>query len=144
MQTPLTHRRAQAAYVNAADTMAPGRQILLLYDGAIRRLEAARAAIDAGRIEARYHAVMKAYGIIDALRGCLDFDAGGELAPMLDRFYGYVLHRLCALNVANDPGICDELIGLLRTMRASWAEIGDSAAGSAPHPARSAQALPAA
>lgn len=123
-----THSRVSAAYRSAAETHPPARQIVMLHDGAIQRIQEAKAAIAARRIEARFNLVMKAHAIVGALQSCLDFDHGGEVAPLLDRFYGYVLGRLTLINLRDDPAICDELVRLLRQMRDSWAEIAPASA----------------
>ena len=122
MQHSPTYTRAAAAY-RSADIQPPARQIVLLPESAIRRLEEARAAIDERRIEARFNLVMKAHAIVAALQSSLDFDQGGEIAPMLDRLYGHLLERLTAINLRNDPAICDELIELHGRMRDGWATI---------------------
>lgn len=131
--TPDVRQRANAAYRGASETIAPAQQIVLLYDGAIRFLKEAEAAIAARAIERRHNAVAKAFAIVNALQCCLDFDQGGEVARSLDRFYGYVLHRLTRIDLTNDPSICAELIGLLGQMRASWAAIAEA---QTPAPAR--------
>ena len=56
----------------------------------------------------------KAHAIVAALQSCLDFDRGGEIAPVLDRLYGHILNRLMLINLHDDPAICDELVRLLR------------------------------
>jgi flagellar biosynthetic protein FliS len=117
-----SHSRAAAAY-RGAEAHPPVRQITLLHDSAIQRLEQAKAAIGERRIEARFQLVMKAYAIVGALQSCLDFEQGGEIAPMLDRLYGHMLGRLTAINLRNDPAICDELISLLGRLRDGWAAI---------------------
>ena len=127
-----THRLVSAAYRSAAETHPPARQIVMLYDSAIQRVQEAKAAIAARRIEARFNLVMKAHAIVGALQSCLDFDQGGEVAPLLDRFYGYVLGRLTLINLRDDPAICDELVWLLRQMRDSWAEIATGPAAPTP------------
>jgi flagellar protein FliS len=118
------HGRASAAYRDA-EAHPPARQIVLLDDSAIRNLEEARAAIAERRIEARFQRVTKAHAIVGALQACLDFERGGEIAPVLDRLYGHILGRLMLINLHDDAGICDELTGLLRRMRAGWAELAD-------------------
>ncbi|HFA59965.1 MAG TPA: flagellar export chaperone FliS [Rhodospirillales bacterium] len=120
------HQRAAAAYGQAAQTIPPLRQIVMLYDGAILRLQEAKRAIAENRIEDRHRAVSKAAAIIDALHGCLDFERGGEVATHLDRFYTYVSFRMRLIDVRNDPSICDELIARLGEMRGSWAAIENS------------------
>ncbi len=117
------HQRAVTAYGQAAETIPPLRQIVMLYEGAILRLQEAKKAIAEERIEDRHRAVSKAAAIVDALQGCLDFEQGGEVATHLDRFYTYVSFRIRQIDVRNDPAICDELIARLGEMRESWAAI---------------------
>ena len=103
MQHSPTCTAAPPPPIASAETQPPARQIVLLHESAIRRLEEARAAIGERRIEARFNLVMKAHAIVGALQSCLDFERGGEIAPMLDRLYGHMLERLTAINLRNDP-----------------------------------------
>ena len=80
-------QRAMNAYGQAAETLAPARQLVLLYDGAIRRIKEARDAIGRRAIKERYVAIGKAAAIVDALQACLDHGRGGEIAGNLDRLY---------------------------------------------------------
>ncbi|HET6519822.1 MAG TPA: flagellar export chaperone FliS [Geminicoccaceae bacterium] len=121
-------QRAVSAYGQAAQTLPPARQIVLLYDGALRRLREAREALVGGRVQERWRAVQRAAAIVDALHGSLDFERGGEIAPLLDRFYTYVAFRLQRINLDLDPLICDELAERLGEMRAAWAAIAEGAA----------------
>ena len=111
--------------------MGPAQAIVMLYDGAIQRVATAREAISNGQIETRYNAVMKAYAIIQGLQSHLDFEAGGDIAPQLHRYYEYLLIRMTMINIKNDLAICDEVIDRLREMRASWAQISS---GNSPPP----------
>ena len=128
-------QRALSAYGQAAETLAPLKQIVLLYDGAIRRIREARQAIELSRINERHAAVEKASAIIDALHAALDHERGGEIALQLDRIYTYLSFRLQRVNLDNDPAICDELVARLSELRASCAEIA-GAAGPASGPSR--------
>ncbi len=121
-------RRAVSAYGQAAETLAPARQIVLLYDGAIRRIREAREAIERRAFKERYLAVSKAAAIIDALHACLDHQRGGEIASNLDRLYTHFAMRLQHINLKDDPQICDELVARLGELRASWAEIAEAGA----------------
>ena len=60
-------QRAVSAYGQAARTLPPARQIVLLYDGALRRLREAREALVEGRVGERWRAVQKAAGEKDIL-----------------------------------------------------------------------------
>jgi flagellar protein FliS len=119
-------QRAMSAYGQAAETLPPARQIVLLYDGAIRRIKEARQALELGRINDRCIAVHKAAAIIDALHACLDYERGGEIARHLDQIYTYIGFRLQRINLNGDVTICDELVLRLGELRASWAQIAES------------------
>ncbi|MFO1035250.1 MAG: flagellar export chaperone FliS [Geminicoccaceae bacterium] len=118
--------RAVAAYGRAAETLPPAQQILMLYDGAARRVEEIKAAIAAGDVEARYRLTRKAAAIVDGLQACLDHEQGGEIARLLDRLYTYVTLRLAEVNTRNDPGICDEILARLADLRTGWAGIAQN------------------
>lgn len=114
-------RHALNAYGQAADTIPPLQQVVMLYDGALSRLREARAAIEGGRAGERYTAVSKALAIVEALQSCLDIEQGGEIARHLDRLYTHFGFRLGTLNLEPDVGVCDELIAQVGELRAAWA-----------------------
>jgi flagellar secretion chaperone FliS len=122
-------QQAMSAYGQAAETLAPARQIVLLYDGAIRRIKEARDAIERRAIKERHVAIAKAAAIVDALQSCLDHERGGEIASNLDRLYTYFGNRLQRINLKDDVQVCDELVERLGELRASWAQIADAGAG---------------
>ena len=133
-------RRAINAYGHASETLAPAQQIVLLYEGAIRRVKEAQSAVLARRINERCRAVQKATAIIEGLQSCLDHERGGEIARNLDQIYTHVTFRLQRINLTDDPTICDEVIARLDQLRGAWAQL---AAGTAP-PAAKGRATPAA
>lgn len=128
------HSRAAARYRDALQTQAPARQIVQLYDAAILRLKEAKAAILERRIEDRFHAVIKAFNILNGLQSCLDFERGGAVAVTLDGYYALALGHMLQINQTNDPGLCDEIVRYLEPMRASWARIADGDVPGAPPP----------
>lgn len=119
-------RQAMNAYGQAAQTIPRAQQIVMLYDGIIRFVKAARAAVVDRRINDRYVAVQKASQIIDALQGSLDHEKGGDIAPNLDRLYTYFSFRLQAINLEDDVAICDEIIDRIGKLRESWAQIAEA------------------
>lgn len=120
--------RARAAYGRGAETLPPGRQIVLLYDAATARLAEAGSAARDGRIEDRWRAVGKARTIVEALQGCLDFERGGAVAPLLDGLYAYFLRRMQDIDLRNDAAACDEIAARLGELRAAWSTIGEGSA----------------
>ena len=128
-------RKAMNAYGQAVETIPPARQIVMLYDGVLRQIANARSAIGDRRINDRFTAVQKATLILEGLQGCLDHEQGGEIAPQLDQLYGHYIFRLQAINMEDDPNICDELTAQIRELRESWAVLatsGTSPAASVP------------
>jgi len=123
----LARARAFAAYEYAVDTFPPLRQVVLLYDAAMRRVREARRAIEQGRIEDRFRAVEKATAIVDALHRCLDFERGGDIARILELYYTDLTLRLQAINLRNEPAACDEVLERLADMRAAWAKLAGMA-----------------
>ncbi len=138
-------RKAMNAYGQAVETIPPARQIVMLYDGVLRQIANARTAIGDRRINDRFIAVQKATLILEGLQGCLDHENGGEIAPQLDQLYSHYIFRLQAINMEDDPVICDELSAQIRELRESWAVLAGS--GSAPEaavaPTEQSQPMPA-
>jgi flagellar protein FliS len=122
-----TLRRVIDAYGRASTTLAPAQQIVLLYEGAIRRTREARRAIEAGRVQDRCLAVNKATAIVEGLQSCLDHARGGEIARNLDRIYTHVIFRLQRINLTDDKAICDEVIARLDQLRSAWAQLAAGA-----------------
>lgn len=137
-------RRALNAYGQGADTLPPLQQVVLLYDGAIRRLRETRSAIEGNRVRERCTAVGKAMAIVDGLQSCLDHGQGGEIALHLDRIYTYIGFRIGVLNLEPEVAICDELIMRLSELRTSWATLlNQQSMPAAPGPAAPGDARPA-
>jgi flagellar protein FliS len=118
------HARALSAYGQATETLPAARQIVMLYDGIIRRMEEARLACLDGRIEDRWQATQKAARICDALHASLDHDRGGSVAAALDHWYAMIGMKIQQVNVSNDPAGCADVIALVREVRASWDQLG--------------------
>jgi len=98
----------------------PVKLIEMLLGGAIDRLAYARGAMLRQEREAKHHYLNSAISIIEHLRLVLDLKAGGALAGNLARLYDYMLGRLPAANLADDPAAVDEVIALLRELKSGW------------------------
>ncbi len=126
------------AYVAATQTVAKTRQIVMLYDGAIRCVQQAREAIQDRRIEDRYRLLMRASDIIIGLQSCLDFENGGDVAKALYQFYASISNRIFSIHRNNSVETCEELISELKQMRDAWQDIDNqyvsAAAGAPPAP----------
>lgn len=111
------------AYSMATQTVPKTRQVVMLYDGAIRLTKQARQAIDENRIEDRFNLLNKASEVLIGLQGALDFTNGGNVAPLLYDYYSSLDARLIYVQRTNDLKILDSVTKELRMMREAWGDI---------------------
>ena len=122
------HPYARAYQTQSILTASPGQLVLLMYDGALRFMNQARAAFalpedNLSRIQSINTALLRAQAVIAELRANLDLKAGGELAANLDRLYDYHLRRLQEANLRKDEAPLAEVERLVRSLREGWAEM---------------------
>jgi flagellar protein FliS len=99
----------------------PQRLIVMLYEGAIKAVLAAQAALARGDLAERGSAISKAISIIDeGLRPALDLEAGGEIAANLMSLYEYLVHRLLYANLKADEPSLGEALRLLTELKGAW------------------------
>jgi|TARA_R110000850_G_scaffold13711_3_gene44205 flagellar protein FliS len=101
--------------------------IQLLFDGAIERINMAKARINAKDFEGKNRLINKSIEIISGLRSFLDLEKGQELAQNLFDLYVYCEHKLFQANVKNDLSILDEVLGHLKTIQDGWSGIRQEA-----------------
>lgn len=122
---------------NSVLTASPAQLVLMLYDGALKALDAGLAGFerpetDLRRIESINAALLKAQAIIQELRGNLDHAAGGEVARSLDQLYDYYIRRLTEANIHKDVQRVTEVRRLVQELRDGWSEMlskGEPSAG---------------
>jgi flagellar secretion chaperone FliS len=125
----LAGRAADRYRQTEVQSRTPVELVIMLYDGALRFIDVARASIERNDIEARGRAISRALDIISELRSTLDHEKGGELAGSLERLYAYVTGRLVDASVKRDPRPLEEATSLLRTLRDAWSEVSRGAPG---------------
>ncbi|MBI3911630.1 MAG: flagellar export chaperone FliS [Armatimonadetes bacterium] len=96
------------------------RLVLLLYNGLLRFLGQASAAMQARQYEQQGHAITRAQRILLELRHTLNFEAGGEIARGLAAIYSYCLRRLTDANFQNDEAALAEVIRLISDLHGAW------------------------
>ena len=107
----------------------PHKLILMLFEGAILAVAAAKMHMQRKETALRGEAVSKAIMIIDAgLKASLDLKAGGEMAGRLLALYDYMLGRLLYANLKVRPEPLDEVSHLLAELKSAWAAIGTTPA----------------
>ena len=111
------------------ETASPHRLILLLMDGAIEKIRAARTALARGNIAAKGSNITWAMSIIDGLRASLNHERGGQIAANLDALYDYMMRTLVAANLRNDDAKLAEVDRLMGEIRSGWKGIESQVEG---------------
>jgi len=112
----------QAYQDTAAQTASPAQLVLMLFDGALARLEVAVDALEdePTDLEAAHTAITRVQAIIDELAMSLDHDRGGEVAANMAAIYGYVGELLLGANVHKTVAPLEEATTHLRPLRDAW------------------------
>jgi len=103
------------------ETASQGKIIVMLFNGAVQRVEEAKRLIGTNKYQTIHENLIKAQEIVTELRSSLDMQQG-EVAKNLDRIYEYILHLLVKGNISKKPEPLDEAIDHLTTMRDTWKE----------------------
>ena len=111
----------------------PHKLIQLLYNGAIERINMAKARLQAKDYEGKGKLIGKAIEIIGGLKSFLDFEKGGELATRLEALYDYMERTLLEASAKNDMAKLDEVISLLRSIKEGWDGIREEAVSQTAH-----------
>ena len=89
------HNQYQQA---AANTAGPAQLVLMLYDGALVRVQA----------------------IVDELAMSLDMNRGGEVARNLAELYDYCSRQLIDANIHKDAGLVADVEAVIHQLRDAW------------------------
>lgn len=95
----------------------------MLYDGAIRFMEAGKYGIENKDLETQNKNLQKAQRIVMELMSCLDMDKGADIAKNLLALYSYVLNELVEANIGDRTEPIDRCIKILSDLRESWVEV---------------------
>ena len=115
--------RIDAYRKNAVATQTPGQLIVMLYEGAIRFLHQATAAIQAGDHKEKARLIGKAADIINELNCSLDVEAGGEVARNLRSLYNFCLRHLHQAVLTSDAQMVSDVIACLSELNEGWKAI---------------------
>ena len=113
---------ALAAYGKVANTQTdPIQQIVMLYDGAIKFLRLAATDIETGDLTAKAEHTDRVLEIIGYLQSILDFERGGEVAPVLNLLYMSITADTLRASAKLDSALMRRVAELLVPVRDSWA-----------------------
>lgn len=111
---------------NAVNGASPLQLVVMLYDGALKFMEAGKKGMIDGDREKQNQNLQKAQKIIMELMSCLDMKEGKEIAQNLLSLYSYVLNELVVGNMSDDKDAIDRSIKVLTDLRESWRQIQES------------------
>jgi flagellar protein FliS len=115
---------AYKAYRSAeVDTISQRDLLVKLFEGAMRFLREAQAAIRNHEIEARHTKCMKAKRIFIELLSTLNFDKGGEVAGQLRDLYLFVITEISAANLRNDAEAIGGVLKVVEPLLEAWRSI---------------------
>lgn len=109
-------------------TATPTEIVVLLYDAAIAGLQKAQEHLAARDIASRVRCLNRVISILTELQASLNFEAGGEIAPSLERLYRYMKNRIFQANLRQEAAPLKELVRLLSNLRSAWAEVAQAEA----------------
>ncbi len=127
----------QQIEVNTSNNL---KLVIMLYDGALRFLSEARAAIVNRDLRAKAVAFDRALAIIGELQSTLRLDEGGDIALSLNSLYTYMSESILEASAKMDVRPVDHVTKLLRTLNSAWTEIAQKA--ELPPPAAVQTSLP--
>ena len=94
-----------------------------LYDGILRFLYAASAAVERGDAVARRNAVKRALDIIIHLQARLRMDVGGRPAQVLSEFYASIFSEILQASQSASRQKFDHAIDCVRNVRDAWRQV---------------------
>lgn len=97
--------------------------VVALYDGMIRFLHAASAAVERGDPVARRIAVKRALDIIIHLQARLRMDVGGRPAQALSEFYASIFAQILQASQSASLQKFEHTIDCVRNVRNAWCQV---------------------
>ncbi len=110
-----------SSYGRQANTESdPIRQLVMLYDGAIKFLSLTAIDIEAGDFVAKGEHSRRALDILTYLQSILDFEKGQEVAVNLDNLYRSITMMVLKASAKTDASMMRQAGQLLVPVRDAW------------------------
>lgn len=122
--------QSQAYKESAILTASPEQLVVMLYDGAVRFLRQAEAALREQAWLQAGERIGRGEAIIDELLATLNMDAG-ELSERLQGIYMFCKRCLIEARLQRDPQQVGHVIRLLGELREAWAQVAAPGAAAA-------------
>ena len=113
--------------MNYQDQMLAGKNpvelIVALYDGMLRFLSEAIAAVERGDVSARRMAIKWVFDILMHLQSRLRMDVGGTSAQSLSEFYAAIFALCLEGSRLSSVARLEEAMACIRDVREAWGEV---------------------
>lgn len=107
----------------AVEGASPVRLVILLYEQLTEDLRLAVMAIEQQDTQARTRHLSHAHEVLGLLQGCLDMNAGQQVADNLGRFYGMLREGLLKVQFHPNALVLDKYRAQLLSLREGWIEV---------------------
>jgi flagellar protein FliS len=121
-------KAAQNYFRTRVLTATPEQLQMMLFDGALRFGEQARAALEAKDWESSHSLITRLQKVIVQLNSTLKHDLFPELCGKLAGLYNYAYRKLIEANTRHHAEALDEAMNVLRYQRETWAMLLDQLA----------------
>lgn len=101
-------------------TASPAAVLVMLYDGLLRFLRDAQAAMIAKERGRAGEKLSRANAILSHLLGSLDSEKAPELCARLQAIYLFCMNTILKANIGQDPSKIDDIIRVLSPLREAW------------------------
>ncbi len=128
------YNQAYNAYKKASvKTASPAELVVLLYEGAVKKLASASSKFTAdgkipvAKIESFSADILRAQEIITELQVSLDMEKGGQIAQNLMSLYLYFNDELRSANISRSKEKIDFVRNMMSELSATWKKAAENA-----------------
>lgn len=128
------YNQAYNAYKKASvKTASPAELVVLLYEGAVKKLASASSnftadgKIPVAKIESFSADILRAQEIITELQVSLDMEKGGQIAQNLMSLYLYFNDELRSANISRSKEKIDFVRNMMSELSATWKKAAENA-----------------
>lgn len=105
---------------NSIFTATPEELTLMLYNGLVKSIMQGQNSIEGNEIEKASNSLVRAQDILQYFRNTLDMRY--DVSEGLDALYEYMFRRLVDANMRKDQVIINEILGMAKELRDTWAQ----------------------
>jgi flagellar secretion chaperone FliS len=109
----------------SVETGSPVQLVAMLYEGALRFLHEAEAAIDRRDFQGKANHIGRAMRIVQELGNALDENAAPEIVQRLRALYEFAEYEMLQASTFNDARHLHNARRVLQALHVSWRELAD-------------------